>query len=221
MKDVVIYGAGSFARMMRLYLDRVPGQKVAAFCVDEAFMEGVNRFDDLPLVAFENVECLYPQDLNLMFVAIGYANMRTRRIMYERAFRKGYQFVNYIDRDAMLDETVVLGFNNVVFGGSVLEPFSKLGDNNIIWSSVTISHDVKVGNHCFFASQSLIGGNCVIGDNSFFGFNSTCAQNIVVEKESLIGAKSLVLANTGAFSKNVGVPSVEVSNHMDGGIMIS
>ncbi|WP_417539706.1 acetyltransferase [Marinobacter sp.] len=221
MKEIVIYGAGSFAKMMRLYLDRVAGQRVVAFCVDDEFMRGISSFDGLPLVAFENIEDLYPKNRYLMFVAVGYTSMRARHSMFERASLKGYHFLNYIDNGAMLDETVILGRNNVVFGGSVLEPFSRLGDNNIVWSSVTISHDVKIGNHCFFASQSLIGGNCTIENRSFIGFNSTCIQNILIAEESLIGAKSLVLSNTDAFSKNVGVPSVKVSSHSDKGILIS
>lgn len=221
MKEIVIYGAGSFARMMRLYLDRVKGQKVVAFCVDEVFKRDVSSFDGLPLVAFENIDCLYPKDRFLMFVAVGYSRMRNRRSMYEKACFKGYQFVNYIDSSAILDETVILGNNNVVLVGSVLEPFARLGDNNIIWSSVTISHDVDIGSHCFFASQTLLGGNCKVEDNCFFGFNSTCVQGTVIKTESMIGSKSLVLSNTDEFSKNLGIPAKLVSSHRDEGIVLA
>ncbi len=220
MKEIVIYGAGSFAKMMRLYLDRVEGQRVVAFSVDQEFMGEEGSFDGLPVVAFEDVQRLYPTDRFLMFVAVGYSTMRARKLMYDKARLKGYRFISYVDSSAIIDETVSIGNNNVILMGSILEAFSSLGDNNIIWASVIISHDVKVGSHCFFASQSLIGGNCYIGDNCFFGFNSTCIQDVNVGNESLVGAKSLVLSNTAEFSQNIGIPAKQVSSHRDTGIFI-
>ncbi|KKL01186.1 acetyltransferase, partial [Rheinheimera mesophila] len=188
MKNIIIYGAGSFAKMMRLYLERIDGQKVIAFCVDRAFLGSNRNFDGLPVIAFEEIEQLYPNDCYYIFVAVGYSNMRSRKLMYERAKFKGYKFVNYIDGSAIVDETVVLGNNNIVLLGTIIEQNCIIGDNNIFWSSVVISHDVAIDSHCFFASKSLVGGNCQIGDNCFFGFNSVCVQDVVIGKESLIGA---------------------------------
>ncbi len=220
MKEIIIYGAGSYARMMRLYIDRVAGQKVVAVCVDQAFMGDIKCFDDLPLVPFEEVEAIYPAENYFMFVAVGYSSMRAREVMYNKAKKKGYNFISYIDSSVLVDSTSVLGENNVVLSGSIIEPFSSLGDNNILWSSVIISHDVKVGSHCFFASQTLLGGNCIVDDGCFFGFNSTCVQNAVIGKESLIGAKSLVLSKTERYSKNIGVPAKKILFHRDEGILI-
>lgn len=218
---LILYGAGSFARMMRLYFDRLPKYRVCAYCVDDEFMPEIHTFDDLPLVSFDRIESRYNIDEYQIFVSVGYSNMRARMLMYEKAKAKGYKFPNYIDKSAKLDETVVLGDNNVVLMNSVIEPFTKLGSNNIIWSSVTISHDVEISDNCFVASQVLIGGRCQIDQGCFIGFASTCVQDVVLGEETLVGAKSLVLTSTQRYSKNIGIPSRVVSFHRDKGIIVA
>jgi len=220
MKSIVIYGAGHFAKIIRLYLDRVEGQKVVAFCADEYFLKGSVLFDGLPLIAFEKIEREYPPSVFYMFTAIGYSNMRARAEMYKKSKSKGYSLISYVDSSAEIDETVSMGENNVVLMNSVIEPFACLGNNNILWSSVTISHDVKIADNCFFASQSLLGGHCIVEDNCFIGFNATCVQNVVLMKESVVGAKSLVLSDTIEYSKNIGVPSRVTSCHQEEGAVV-
>lgn len=221
MKNIIIYGAGSFAKMLRLYLDRIPEHKVVSFCVDQKYINSSTILDELPLIPFELVEKKYPQDKFHMIIAVGYKNMRVRIDIYNKAKLKGYRFINYIHNSALLDDTVLIGDNNIIFAGSTLEPFVKIGNNNIIWSSVVISHHSNIGSHCFFASKSLIGGNVTVEDNSFLGFNSVCVQNLVLRKETLIGASSLILSDTEPFSKYMGIPALKVSEHKCEGILIN
>lgn len=219
MKLLVIYGLGDFAKMMRYYFSKDSNYEVIAFCADKLFIKE-DKFDGLPLVAFEDIQDLYPSSDFLMFVAVGYSKMRARKVMFERALDKNYQFVNYVSSRADIDSSAIIGLNNVFLQGVQVEPFCKIGDNNIIWSSVNICHDSIVGNHCFLASQSLLGGFSVVGDNSFIGFNATVIQQITLAEETLVGTKSLILKNTAAYSKNVGIPSQCISFHSEHGIII-
>lgn len=219
-ENIIIYGASSFSRLMKHYFEQLNEFKVHAFCIDKKYLTHEKSIDELPILDFETIDETYPPEKFSMFVAIGYSCMRARKAMYDKAKEKGYSLVNYIDKSAVIDKSAILGENNVIFPQSTIEPFVNIGNNNIIWASVVISHNVSIGNHCFFASQTLIGGNCTIGDNSFFGFNSTCIQNIKIGKETLVGAKSLVLYNTNNYSKNIGIPSREISNHTESGILI-
>lgn len=218
--EILIYGMSDFAKLIRVYLDRVENQKVVAYVADQAFIKQRKKFDELPLVAFEQVESLYPVKSFSMLVTVGYSNMRARKVMFDKAKKKGYQLVNYTSPSAIIDESVKVGINNIILQGAVIEPNVKIGDNNILWSTVNISHDVEMGSHSFFASQSLIGGYTKVSDGCFFGFGSTCVQNIHIGDESLIGAKSLVLKDTLPFSKNIGSPSKTLGFHEKEGICI-
>lgn len=219
-KEILIYGMSDFAKLIRVYLDSVESQKVVAYVADQAFIKQSKIFDELPLIPFEQVETQYPAKSYSMLVAVGYSKMRARKLMFNKAKNKNYNFVNYISPSVIIDESVIVGENNIILHGTVIEPNVKILDNNIIWSSVNISHDVEIGSHSFFASQSLIGGYTKVGDGCFLGFNSTCVQNINIGDESLIGAKSLVLKDTQPFSKNIGSPSKSIGFHEKEGICI-
>ncbi|WP_445425017.1 acetyltransferase [Alishewanella sp. HL-SH06] len=218
--EILIYGMSDFAKLMRTYLDRVELQKVVAYVADQNFIKQSNSFDTLPLVPFEEVEVLYPPKSYSMLVAVGYSNMRARQFMFDKAKKKNYNLINYVSPAAIVDESVKIGENNIIFQGTVIEPNVVIKDNNIIWSSVNVSHDVEIGSHSFLASQSLIGGCTKIGNGCFLGFNSTCSQNLSIGEESLIGANALVLKDTMSFSKNIGSPSKVVGFHQKEGICV-
>lgn len=217
--NLIIYGAGSFAKMMRYYFGKCTTHNVIAYCVDREFFLD-NRFDGLPVVPFEVVEREYPASSYNMFVAIGYSNMRRREEMYTNAKKKGYTLVNFISPDAHIDESVSVGDNNVIFPGVHIEPFVKVGSNNIIWTSAVICHDSTIGSHSFFAAKSVVGGFSKVEDGCFIGFNSTIIQNITLAQETLVGAASLIRKDTQKFSINVGSPSKQVGTHAEEGIKI-
>lgn len=220
LNNVIIYGAGSFARLARQYLDEVEGQEVVGYTCDSLFMPDVNRLDGLPVEDFESIDSKYPVEDFHMYVAAGYSSMRARTVMFNKAKQKGYKLVNFVHKHALVDETVSMGENNFIFPGVVIEKNSSLGSNNILWSSVNICHDVSIGSHCFVAAKSLVGGFSKVHDGCFLGFSSIILQNINLGAETLIGAGSLVLKNTNEFSKCVGTPAIIVGEHSKTGICI-
>jgi len=218
--DIIIYGKGIFAKLMYHYFENDSPFRVVAFCADKEYLNEY-KFCGLPLISFEDVETKYPPDRFKAFVAVGYSNMRARKIMFEKIKSKNYDCVNYISSKAIVDLSVIIGENNVILQNTVIEPFVRIGHNNIIWSSCIICHNSFIGFHSFIAAQTLIGGFSKIKDNCFIGFNSTIIQNITVEDETLIGTKSLLLENTEPFSKYIGIPAKKISSHKVEGIKIS
>ncbi|MCU1260259.1 MAG: O-acetyltransferase NeuD family protein [Bryobacterales bacterium] len=59
MKELVIFGTGSFAELAHYYFQRGSSYSVAAFTPDAAFISET-AFQELPVVAFENVETDFP-----------------------------------------------------------------------------------------------------------------------------------------------------------------
>lgn len=217
---IIIYGNGDFGRLMYHYFDTDSEYKVVAFCADNKYIVE-NTFCKLPLIAFEDIETLYPAEEYKIFIAIGYSNMRARAEKYNNVRKKQYSCVNYIHSTAIVDQSLLLGENNAIFANVTIEPFVTIGDNNIIWSSATICHNVKIKNHSFLASQTLIGGFTIVNNNCFLGFNSTVLHNIEIAQETLIGAKALITKDTKKYSKYIGIPAKYVSSHEAEGIRIS
>lgn len=217
--DIIIYGKGDFAKLMYHYFDTDSSFKVVAFCVDKEYLNN-DKFCNLPLISFEDLETKYPVDRFKAFVAIGYSNMRAKKIMFDKIKSKNYECINYISSKAIIDSSVKIGENNVILANTVIEPFVRVENNNIIWSSCNICHDVVIGSHNFIAAQTLIGGFSQIKNNCFMGFNSTIIHNVTLENETLVGVKSLVLKNTKSFTKYIGNPAKSISNHEEEGIKI-
>ncbi len=217
--DIVIYGKGDFAKLILHYFNTDSDYNVVAFCVDSKYLDS-DSFCDLPLFAFEDIEQKCPPKKTEAFVAVGYSNMRARKIMFDKIKSKNYKCINYISSKSIIDSSVEVGENNVIFSNTVVEPFVKIKDNNIIWSSCNICHNVNIESHSFIASQSLIGGFSSVKDSCFLGFNSTVLQNVTLAKETLVGAKSLILNNTEEHGKYLGSPARNIGNHKEQGIGI-
>lgn len=217
--EVVIYGIGTFAKLLYYYFTKDSNYKVVAFCADRIYIKDKN-FCNLPLIPFEDLERSYSPEKFKVFVAVGYSNMRARKIMFDKIKSKNYECVNYISSKAIIDSSFTIGENNVILENVVIEPFANIGNNNVIWSSSNICHNTKIHSHCFIAAQTLVGGFSEIKENCFLGFNSTVLQNIVLEDETLVAAKTLINRNTKKCTKYMGIPAKLISIHKDNGIQI-
>lgn len=218
--DIVIYGNSDFADLMDYYFSSDSDYNVIGFCVEEKYISS-NTFKGKPLVAFENVEKYFPTDSVKMFVAVGYRSMRLRANLYQKTVSKGYQHVNYISSKCSIDKTCVIGNNNAILQGAVLEPFSKVGNNNVLYTGVVVCHHAQIENSCFIAARSLVGGYTVIQDNCFLGFSSIVLQNLVIEIETLVAAGSVVNKSYTEYQFLAGAPAKLKSKHPDIGIIIA
>lgn len=219
-ENIIIFGQGDFSQLIYHYISNDNQYNIICFCVEELFYT-TDKFCNLPVIKFEEIEKNYSIHDVKILLCIGYTNMRLRERIFYKIKEKQYKCINYISSKAIVDESVILGENNIILANVVIEPFVTIKDNNIIWSSTNISHNSKIASHCFIAAQSLIGGFSEVKNGCFIGFNATVVQNIIVEKECLLAAKTLVLHNTKEFTKYKGIPAKSVSTHFEEGIMIS
>jgi sugar O-acyltransferase (sialic acid O-acetyltransferase NeuD family) len=196
MSEVIIFGAGDYARIASVYLEADSDHKVAGFAVDGAFL---NRKELLgkPVVAFEDMVETHPPDRVELLVAIGFSGMnQRRRDVYERCKKLGYRFVTYINSRAYQWGNLEVGENTFIFEANVLQPFVRIGDNCVLWSGNHIGHDSKIGDHCFIASHVVVSGNCVIGEQCFIGVNATFRDGVKVAPRCLVGAGATILKDT-------------------------
>lgn len=217
--DIVIYGNSDFADLMDYYFSSDSDCNVIGFCVEEKYIKS-STFKGKPLVAFENVEKHFPIDKVKMFVAVGYRSMRLRASLYKKTLSKGYRHVNYISSKCSIDKTCIVGNNNAILQGAVLEPFSKIGNNNVLYTNVIVCHHAEIGNDCFLSARSLVGGYTIIKDNSFLGFSSVILQKLVIDIETLIAAGSVVNKSYSEYQLLAGAPAKLKSTHRDLGIII-
>ena len=196
MSEVVIFGAGDYARIASVYLEQDSEHQVAGFAVDGAYKDR----DELlgkPVLAFEDMLKTHPPDRVMLLVAIGFSGMnQRRREVYERCEALGYKFITYISSRAYQWGNLEVGENTFIFEANVLQPFVRIGNNCVLWSGNHIGHDSKIGDHCFIASHVVISGSCTIGDSCFIGVNATFRDGVKVAPRCLIGAGAAILKDT-------------------------
>jgi hypothetical protein len=71
-------GIGDFARVARVYLTEDSPYEVAAFTVDEQYIESTD-IEGLPVVPFESLERTHPSSDFAMFVAVGFSRVNKTR----------------------------------------------------------------------------------------------------------------------------------------------
>jgi sugar O-acyltransferase (sialic acid O-acetyltransferase NeuD family) len=194
MKKVILWGTGNITQVAYYYLTTDSDFDICGFCVDQEYLTD-NKFYGKPIVAFENIEKVFPPEKYLMAIIIGYKNTnKIREESYLAAKRKGYKFISYISSKSSVD-TEDIGENTFIFNYNDIQPYTKIGNNVVIWANNGIGHHTIIGDHCFLSS-SKISGCVTIGKNTFLGTNSTIADNIEIGSHCIIGAGAVINRNT-------------------------
>ncbi len=145
-KKVVLFGIGDFAQVADVYLTEDSPHDVVAFTVDREYMEDT-ELAGRPVVAFEDLEELYPPGDFAMLVAIGFSGVnRARAEVCRKCKEKGYELISYVCSRATTWSDLTVGENTFVFEDNVIQPFVKIGmtwsygaatTSAIMWSSGT------------------------------------------------------------------------------------
>jgi sugar O-acyltransferase (sialic acid O-acetyltransferase NeuD family) len=196
VSDVIVFGAGDYARIASVYLDRDSEHRVLAFAVDAKYRDR-DELAGKPVLAYEDMLESHPPDRVKLLVAIGFSGLnRGRTAVYERCKAAGYEFITYINSKAYQWGHLEVGENTFIFEANVLQPFVRIGNNCVLWSGNHIGHDSTIGDHCFIASHVVISGNCTIGHSCFVGVNATFRDGVHVAPRCLIGAGAAILKDT-------------------------
>lgn len=217
-RDVVLYGIGKMTEYVTKVIEKNGLFDISAYTADPEFVDRTD-FMSRPLVAFDEVESIYPPDDFLMLVLIGYKNMRNREKMFSKAKNKGYTLPNCIAGNVYYFDDLCLGENNMIFSGSYIDVNTNIGNNNIIRPNVYIGHDIRIGDHCYIAPGCHIAGGSILEDMSFIGLGTNIIGGRLISRENLIGAGSLVIRDTEPFSKYFGNPALKKGSHEEEGII--
>ena len=218
-KKIIIYGISAYAEMMYYNFGNYSDFTVVAFCVDQEYLKETS-FCGLPVLPFENIDKTHPINQYKMFVAIGFSQMRNRKILFDKAKNKSYTLVNFISPKAVIHDNLILGENNVIQSSVDIDIFVTIGDNNVFWTGSILGHNLVVGSHNYISGGGGLGGNCVVGDSCFLGNGAIMVNNINVADETYLVAGTVILKNTEKACQYHGNPAKRIGQYLDTGIVI-
>lgn len=212
MTKVVIFGILDTAELGYYYLTHDSEFEVVAFTVNNEY-KTIDRFKGLPVVPFEDIQKLYPNDKYKLFAPMTGKNMnRLREGIYNEGKAKGYNFISYISSKASLFDNEI-GENCFILEDNTIQPFTKIGNNVVLWSGNHIGHHGEIKDHVFFTSHVVMSGHCIIEPNCFFGVNATIRDYSNISKGTLLAmGASLTKQKTEEWGVYVGNPAQKLDD---------
>jgi len=208
---LLIFGAGTLARLACLEAEDNSTYEVIGFVVDDSLM-AADRFLDRPVHTWSAARVRFASHTVAMHCAIGYRTMLRRAAVFDQVKAAGFGCVSLVSVQAHVSRHAELGENCFVMAGAVIEPGARLGPNNMVWSNATVCHDCTIGSHNFIAAGATLGGHVTLGDRNFLGFGSVVRERKRVGNNVLIGAQSLVLEDAKDLSVYLGSPARAVKS---------
>lgn len=195
-KKIVIFGESQLASLAHFYFKHDSPHEVVAFTVDKEYLKN-DSFENLPLIAFEDVEKKFPSSEFSMFLPISFKRMsHFRREKYEIAKEKGYNLVSYVSSKATTWPDLDIGDNCFIFEDNTIQPYVKIGNNCVLWSGNHIGHHTTIKDHVFITSHVVISGACRIENHSFIGVNATIRDETVIAEATLVGMGANITKDT-------------------------
>ncbi|MBX2943806.1 MAG: acetyltransferase [Cyclobacteriaceae bacterium] len=208
MNKLIIFGTGDIAQIANYYFDIDSNFEVVAFTVDKEYL-AEDTFEGKPVVAFDELEQLYPPEKFQLFIALSYSKLnKIRAAKYEEAKKKGYTLTSYISSKCTYLSQHPPGDNCFIFEDNTIQPFVKIGNNVTLWSGNHIGHHSTIEDHNFISSHVVISGHCHIKSFCFLGVNATIHNNITIESENVVGAGAIISKSTHA--KEVYLPAKSI-----------
>src|SRR5205807_9573569 len=135
---LVIFGAGTLARLAYAYFARDTDFEIAACTVDGEHVPAA-RLNGLPVVPFDDLASDYPPEEYSIFVAVGYTQVsRGRAEIFGRCRGLGYALPTLLSSRPHCWDDLRRGAHCLVFDGVVIAPNVELGDDVIVWSGAQI-----------------------------------------------------------------------------------
>jgi len=203
---VIIFGLNDLAELAHYYLTKDSTYEVVGFTVNKDYLIN-STFQDLPVVAFEELEQHFSPSEYLLFAPmIGVKMNNIRKKIYLEGKEKGYTFATYISSKATVCDNEI-GENCFILEDNTLQPFTKIGNNVIMWSGNHIGHHGVIEDHVFFTSHVVLSGHCHVKERAWFGVNSTIRDGVTIGEGSLIAMGSLITKSTDDNGFYIGSPA--------------
>jgi NDP-sugar pyrophosphorylase family protein len=198
MSKIVLFGIGRGADVAYRFLSRDTDHEICGFATDAKYIDR-DRFRDLPVVAFEEVERFFPPEDYRILILLGYQGMnRLREQKFNQAKAKGYTLESYVASDIFRVEDIKVGENCFILDNQSISLDVTIGNNVVMWSSNHIGDLTTIQDHVWLTSHVTIAASATIGERSFLGIGSTISNHVVIAPDSFIGANVMMNSCTDA-----------------------
>jgi len=204
--DLIIYGAGGFAREVA-WLASECGARVVAFVDDDLSKAGAT-VNDIEVVSFDDARVRFASAK----LALAVGNPVVRQRLVAKAARGGFAFAELIHPRVERSRWISYGTGTVICAGSILTTNIRIGDHVQVNLGCTIGHDVVLEDFVTLAPGVHLSGWVHVCEGAYFGtgsvvINGTADKPVVIGAGAIVGAGACVVKTVKENTTVVGVPA--------------
>ena len=202
----LIYGASTYGKSMKSILESNNEIEVVGFIDDNK--EKGTKFCGLDILGgFSELAKLKEQGIGSICFSIGYTNMKLRGELFRKIKKLGFEILNVIHPNAIIDKNVKLGSGIFIRIGAIIGEDVEIEDNVVIGAGSLISHNTKIHENVFIAGGTILSGFVEVHEGTFIGVGATIIDKITIGKNVIVGAGAVVIKNVPDNVVIVGVPA--------------
>ena len=206
-RQILIYGAGGFAREVKDVIDamEVAGKTIRCigFLDDAAKNHGI-ILNDVPVHGGEERIHGFADEMEFL---IGIGNPVAKKKIAEKIAGHGGRFAKAFHPTAVTSRYVEYGEGTIVTAGVILTNQIKIGKHVIMNLGDTVGHDCILEDYVTISPGVFISGNVHIGEGTDVGTGSAIIQGVRIGRWSVIGAGAVVTKDIPDNCTAVGVPA--------------
>ncbi|WP_433532687.1 acetyltransferase [Micromonospora sp. CA-263727] len=209
MRDLVIVGAGGFARetaaAVRAVNEVRPTWRLRGFLDDDPALHGTERAG-LPILGA--IDGLVELPGTAAVVCVGNpGDYAARQRIVQRLGLPAERYATIVHPAADVGAGSSLGPGTVLLAGVVLTADVTVGAHVAVMPQVVLTHDDRVADHVTLASGVRVGGGVVLHTGAYLGAGALIREAVTVGEWSLVGMGSVVVCDVPSGEVWVGSPA--------------
>lgn len=201
----VVLGAGGHARSMLALLAACG--KSPAGCIAPAAPASNWPIDCPWLGSDEALDSLDPSKVVLVNGVGSVGDTSRRRIIFDSACARGFDFPLLVHPSAIIAQGVTLGNGAQVLAGVILQSGVTVAKNVLLNTGCIVDHDCVIDCHAHLAPRVTLSGGVKVGAGAHLGTAATVIQGITIGAGAIVGAGALVTRDVPPGTRVVGVPA--------------
>jgi sugar O-acyltransferase (sialic acid O-acetyltransferase NeuD family) len=189
VKDLVIVGAGGFARETASAATAA-GRHVLGFVDDDPVLHGTVR-SGLPVLG--PVDSVLKTDAAVVVCVGNPRNFTARRRIVERLGLPAERYATVVHPSAEVGAGCTVGPGSVLLAGTVLTADVTVGSHVAVMPQAVLTHDDRIEDYVTVASGVRLGGAAVLRTGAYAGAGALIREGVTVGAWSLVGMGSVVL----------------------------
>ena len=212
MKKIIIIGSGGVGREVAWIIEDInnlkPTYEILGF-IDDCEEKWGEVFDGNKVLGnFEHlVENLASEDISIV---IAVSNCITKSKIVKKLGGL-FKFETIIHPSAIYKRDIEIGVGTIIYPSVIISVNVSVGKHVLICSKTGVGHDTSIGDYSSIFWNVNLSGNVSVGEKVLIGTSASIIQGLEIGENAIIGSGSVVIRNIKSETKNVGVPSREIS----------